>query len=93
MSYHFVIFRCETTEEGQRTYRLKHCKYNYKDEDNSLKTLKDKNYQTSSQKFRQQKRKKYEASFKLKDHHYMWGLYLTLYKLNGCLKGVLLYGE
>ena len=43
----------ETTEEGQRTYQPKHCKYNNKDEDNSSKTLNDKNHQASSQKFRQ----------------------------------------
>ena len=32
----------ETPEEPQRTYRLKHCEYNSKDEDNSAKTLNDK---------------------------------------------------
>ena len=32
--------RQETTEEGRRTYRPKHCEY--KDEDSSLKTLNDK---------------------------------------------------
>ena len=40
-------------EEGQKTYRPKCCGNNNKDEDNSLKTLKDKNHQASSQKFRQ----------------------------------------
>ena len=33
----------ETPEEGQRIYQLKHCEYNSKDEDNSQKTLNDKN--------------------------------------------------
>ena len=33
----------ETPEEGQRTYQLKRCEYNNKDEDNSPKTLNDKN--------------------------------------------------
>ena len=40
----------QTPEEGRRIYRAKRCEN--KDEDNSLKTLNDKN-QTSSQKFRQ----------------------------------------
>ena len=43
----------QKTEEGRRTYRLKRCSNNYKDEDNSPKTLNDKNQQASSQKFRQ----------------------------------------
>ena len=43
--------RKETIEEGQRTYQPKRCEYD--NFDNSPKTLKDKNYQTSSQKFRQ----------------------------------------
>ncbi len=43
----------QTLEEGRGTYRLKCCGYNNKDEDNSPKTLNDKN-QASSQKFRQQ---------------------------------------
>ena len=42
----------QTPEEGRRTYRPKHCGNN-KYEDNSLKTLNDKNQQASSQKFRQ----------------------------------------
>ena len=33
----------KTPEEGQKTYQPKHCEYNYKDEDNSPKTLNDKN--------------------------------------------------
>ena len=41
-------------EEGRRTYRRKPCGNNNKDEDNSSKTLRDKNQQGSSQKFRQQ---------------------------------------
>ena len=42
----------QTPEEGRRTYQLKHCGNNNKDEDNSPKTLNDKNHQASSQKFR-----------------------------------------
>ena len=42
-----------TLKEGWRTHWLKRCEYNNKDEDNSLKTLNDKNHQASSQKFRQ----------------------------------------
>ena len=33
----------QTSEEGRRTYRLKRCGNNNKDEDNSPKTLNDKN--------------------------------------------------
>ena len=43
----------QTPEEGRRTYQLKYCGNNNEDEDNSLKTLNDKNHQASSQKFRQ----------------------------------------
>ena len=43
----------QTPEEGRRTYRPKHCGNNYKDEDNSPKTLNDKNQKASSQKFGQ----------------------------------------
>ena len=43
----------QTPEEGRRTYRLKRCGNNNKDDDNSLKNLNDKNQQASSQKFRQ----------------------------------------
>ena len=43
----------QTPEEGWRTYRPKRCGNNNKDEDNSPKTLNDKNQQASSQKFRQ----------------------------------------
>ena len=43
----------QTPEEGQRTYCPKRCGNNNKDEDNSPKTLNDKNKQVSSQKFRQ----------------------------------------
>ena len=45
----------QTPEEGRKTYRLKHSENNNKDEDNSPKTLNDKNHQASSKKFRQQK--------------------------------------
>ena len=41
------------TPEGHRIYRPKCYGNNNKDEDNSLKTLNDKNYQALSQKFRQ----------------------------------------
>ena len=43
----------QTPEEGQRTYRLKRCGNNNKDEDNSPKNFNDKNQQALSQKFRQ----------------------------------------
>ena len=43
----------QTPEEGRRTYWPKRCGNNNKDEDNSLKTINDKNHQASSQKFRQ----------------------------------------
>ena len=43
----------QTPEEGWRTYRPNRCGNNNKDEDNSPKTLNDKNHQASSQKFRQ----------------------------------------
>ena len=41
----------EIAEEGRRTYRPKRCEYNNKDEDNSPRTLNDKNHQASSLKF------------------------------------------
>ena len=44
----------QALEKGPRTYRPKRCGNNNKDEDNSPKTLNDKNHQASSQKFRQQ---------------------------------------
>ena len=37
----------QTPGEGRRTYRLKRCGNNNKDEDNSPKTLNDKKYTTS----------------------------------------------
>ena len=43
----------DTSEEGWRTYQPKSWEYNNKDEDNSPKTLNDKNHKASSQKFRQ----------------------------------------
>ena len=43
----------QTPEEGRRIYQPKRGGNNNKDEDNSPKTLNDKNHQTSSQKFRQ----------------------------------------
>ena len=49
-----VGFRVQQTpKEGQRTYQSKHYRNKNKDEDNSPKTLNDKNHQASSQKFRQ----------------------------------------
>ena len=45
----------QTLEEGRRIYQPKHCENNNKDEDNSPKTLNDKNHQALSQKFRQLK--------------------------------------
>ena len=42
----------QTPEEGWRIYRLKRCGNNNKDEENSPKTLNDKN-QASSKKFKQ----------------------------------------
>ena len=41
----------QTPEEGRKTYRPKRCRNNNKDEDNSPKTINDKNQQASSQKF------------------------------------------
>ena len=46
-------FDNKTPEEGRRTYWPKRCGNNNKCEDNSPKTLNDKNRQASSQKFRQ----------------------------------------
>ena len=43
----------QTPEEGQRTYQPKCWGNNNKDEDNSSKTLNDKNHQALSQKVRQ----------------------------------------
>ena len=43
----------QTPEKGWGTYRAKRCGNDTKDEDNSLKTLNDKNHQASFQKFRQ----------------------------------------
>ena len=43
----------QTPEEERRTYQPKRCGNNNKDEDNSLKTINDKNQQASFQKFRQ----------------------------------------
>ena len=45
----------QTPEEGRRTYQPKSCGNNNKEEENSSKTLNDKNHQASSQKFRQLK--------------------------------------
>ncbi len=40
-------------EGGRRTHRQKRCEYKNKDEGNNLKTLRDKDYQASPQKFKQ----------------------------------------
>ena len=45
----------QTSEEVRGTYRPKRCGNNNKDEDNSPKTLNDKDHQASSQKFWQLK--------------------------------------
>ena len=45
--------RVQQTPDSRRTYQLKCCGNNNKNEDNSPKTLNDKNYQALSQKFRQ----------------------------------------
>ena len=58
LSIPVLILACsgdqQISEEGQRTYRPKRSGNNNKDEDNSPKTLNDKNQQASSQKFTQQ---------------------------------------
>ena len=43
----------QTPEKGRKTYRPKRCGNNNKDEDNSPKTLNDKNQQVLSKEFRQ----------------------------------------
>ena len=43
----------QTPEEGRRTYQLKRCENDYKDEKNSPKILNNKIQQASSQKFGQ----------------------------------------
>ena len=48
----------QTPEEGRRTYQPKRYGNNNKDEDNSPKTLNDKNHQASSQKIRRLKNMK-----------------------------------
>ena len=51
--FHVGSWVCQTPEEGWRTYQLKRCGNNNKDEDNSPKTLNDKNHKASFPKFRQ----------------------------------------
>ena len=58
----------QTPEEGQRTYQLKHCGNNNKDEDNCPKTLNDKNHQGSSQEFRQLEFTQYLEQRQRHDH-------------------------
>ena len=53
MKFHVGSQVWQTPEEGLKTYRLKRCGNNNKDEDNSLKTVNDKKHQALSQKFRQ----------------------------------------
>ena len=43
LKFHEGSWVQQTPEEGRRTYQPKHCGNNNKDEDNSLKTLNDKN--------------------------------------------------
>ena len=43
----------QTPKDGRKTYQPKRCENNNKDEDNSPKTLNDKNHLASSQKFGQ----------------------------------------
>ena len=50
--FHVGSWVRQTPEEGWRTYWPKHGGNNNKDEDNSPKTLNDKNQQASTQKFR-----------------------------------------
>ena len=50
LKFHEGSWVWQTPEEGLRTYWPKHCEYNNKDEDNSRKTLNDKNQQTLSKK-------------------------------------------
>ena len=54
----FILFLLHMIHHNQlfnlTSYYAFHCGNNNKDEDNSPKTLNDKNYQASSQKFRQQ---------------------------------------
>ena len=52
----------ETPEEGHRKYQLKHCEYNNENED-SANILSDKNYQASSQKFRQMEQKTFNTKY------------------------------
>ena len=50
----------QTPEEGRRTYRLKRCRNNYKDEDNSPKTLNNENTEINLVNYSlSQKKKKY----------------------------------
>ena len=43
LNFHVSSRVQQTPEEGRSTYQLKHCEYNNKVEDNSLKTLNNKN--------------------------------------------------
>ena len=55
LKFRVVSWVRQTPEEGRRTYWSKRFWNNNKDEDNSPKTLNDKNHQALSQKFRQLK--------------------------------------
>ena len=55
----------QASEEGRRKYHLKRCGNNNKDEDNSPKTLNDKNHQGSSQIFRQLNRNTWNHNYGL----------------------------
>ena len=50
--FHVGSWVQQTPEEGWRTYRLKRCENDNKNEDNSPKSLNDKNHQALSQKLR-----------------------------------------
>ena len=57
--------RHETREEGRRMLRPERCDYNNEDEVNDQNPLREKNYQASSQKFRQKIRCESQARYNL----------------------------
>ena len=65
ISWRFCVssqVRHETPEEGQRTYQPKCCEYKNEDEGNCPNILSDKNYQASTQKFKQKGHREYSLS-------------------------------
>ena len=60
----------ETPEEGQKKHQPKHCEYNNKDDNDSQNTLNDKNYEASSQKFRQIMNFNATFNYEKVPHHY-----------------------